>query len=285
MRARLGVLGVRSESALEGPVVQALAALVDQAAVAWERVLLVKESARTTAMEETQRLRTALLASLGHDLRTPLTGIRGAAGTMRSAWDKLPEATRIDLLDEIEEDVARMTRFLANITDLTRLESGQISPRLASVPLAEIVDAAASRLAGAPHLGIRMPEPPPIVIADPALLEQVLVNVLENAVKYGPAGSLVRLDASRVGTEIAIEVSDEGVGIPPEHLQHVFDSFYRAAQGDRAAAGTGLGLGLAIANGMVQAMGGTITAQSPRSDAPADGAPGTRIIIRLPAAA
>ncbi len=282
VRVRLGVLGVRSEASLDGPVLQAVAALVDQSAVAWERVLLVKESARSTAMEETQRLRTALLASLGHDLRTPLTGIRGAAGTLRSAWDKLDEATRIDLLDGIEEDVARMARFLANITDLTRLESGQINPRLASVPLAEVIDAAAARLAGTPHLGIRLPEPSPDVRADPALLEQVIVNVLENAVKYGPAGSLVRLDAVRAGTEVCIEVTDEGIGIPPEHLHDVFDSFFRATQGDRA--GTGLGLGLAIARGMVEAMGGTITAQSPRPGAPADGLPGTRITIRLPAA-
>ena len=284
VRARLGVLGVRSEASLEGPVMQALATLVDQSAVAWERVKLFKESARNTAMEETQRLRTALLASLGHDLRTPLTGIRGAAGTLRSAWDRLEDSTRIDLLDGIEQDVGRMSRFLANITDLTRLESGQISPRLAPVSVAECIDAAAARLPGGPHLGIRIPDPPPYTMADSALLEQILVNVLENAVKYGPAGSLVRVDCYPAGADICIAVTDEGVGIPTADLKHVFDSFFRARSGDRAAAGTGLGLGLAIARGMIEAMGGSIVAQSPRNDAPADGLPGTRVIIRLPAA-
>lgn len=281
-RARLGVLGVRSAARLNEPQTQALTALADQAAVAWERVRLAAESARTAAMEETQRLRTALLASLGHDLRTPLTGIRGAASTLRTGWARLGEETRADLLDSIEQDVARMTRFLANITDLTRLESGQISPRLAAVPLGEIVEAAAARLAGAPFLAVQMSKPEPVALADPALLEQVLVNVLENAAKYAPEGSLIQVRGSLEGREAILSVADEGVGIPASDLPHVFDSFFRASRGDRVAPGTGLGL--AIARGMVEAMGGRIEAHSPRPDLPADGHPGTVVTIRLPAA-
>jgi two-component system sensor histidine kinase KdpD len=232
-------------------------------------------------MEETQRLRTALLASLGHDLRTPLTGIQGAAGTLRTSWARLDEATRADLLDSIEQDVGRMVRFLANITDLTRLETGQINPRLAPVPLADVVEAAAARLAGAPFLAVHISEPEPIVLADPALLEQVLVNVLENAAKYAPEGSLIQVRGRVEGQEVRLSVADEGVGIPANDLPHVFDSFFRASRGDRVAPGTGLGL--AIARGMVEAMGGRIEAQSPRPDLPADGHPGTMVTIRLPA--
>lgn len=281
-RGGLGVLGVRSAARLNEPQIQALTALADQAAVAWERVRLAAESARTVAMEETQRLRTALLASLGHDLRTPLTGIRGAAGTLRTGWARLSEDTRADLLDSIEQDVGRMVRFLANITDLTRLETGQINPRLAPVPLGEVVEAAVARLAGAPFLAVRMAEPEPVALADPALLEQVLVNVLENAAKYAPEGSLIQVRGSLEGREAFLSVADEGVGIPASDLPHVFDSFFRASRGDRVAPGTGLGL--AIARGMVEAMDGRIEAYSPRPDLPADGHPGTVVTIRLPAA-
>ena len=280
VRAQLGVLGIRADGPLDEPATQAIGALADQAAVAWERVLLAQEGARTTAMEETQALRTALLGSLGHDLRTPLTSIQGAAGTLRSAWDKLPPATRSDLLDSIEEDVGRMTGFLANITDLTRLESGQVSPRLAPVRIDEPIEAACARLPRGPQLAVVLPDPVPIVLADAALLEQALVNVLENAAKYSPAGSLVRVRASVERDMACIAVADEGVGIPPDDLAHVFDSFFRAQRGDRVPPGTGLGL--AIARGMVEAMAGRIEARSPRPEMPADGLPGTVLTIRLP---
>ena len=280
VRAQLGVLGVRPEGGFDEPAEQAIAALADQAAVAWERVLLAQQGARTRAMEETQALRTALLASLGHDLRTPLTGIQGAAGTLRTMWDRLDDATRIDLLGSIEEDVGRMAGFLTNITELTRLENGQINPRLGPVAVDEVIDAAASRVPRGLHLAVLLPEPAPVVLADAALLEQVLVNVLENAVKYAPAGSLVRVRARAEGTVLYLEVADEGVGIPPQDLAHVFDSFFRAQRGDRVVPGTGLGL--AIARGMIEAMAGRIEAQSPRPEMPADGLPGTAITIRLP---
>ena len=277
-RGRLGVLGVRSAARLNEPQDQAISAL----SVAWERVRLAAEGARTAAMEETQRLRTALLASLGHDLRTPLTGIQGAAGTLRTGWARLPESTRADLLDSIEQDVGRMARFLANITELTRLETGQINPRLAPVPLEEAVHAATSRLAGAPLVVVNLPQPEPKVLADPALLEQVLVNILENAAKYSPGGSPIFVRGSLDGRDAVLSIADEGVGIPPDELPHVFDSFFRASRGDRVAPGTGLGL--AIARGMVEAMGGRIEALSPRPDLPVDGNPGTVITLRLPAA-
>jgi two-component system sensor histidine kinase KdpD len=281
-RGHLGIIGVRPEAALDQPAVQSLLALADQAASALERIRLAAAAARTEAQAETQKLRTALLNSLSHDLRTPLTGIRGAAGSLRTSWETLPVAARADLLASIEEDTVRMTRFLANIMDMTRLETGEIAPRLESVALADLADEAIGRVPGLGHVAMDVPPDLPALRADPALLEQVLVNVLENAAKYGPDGGLVRLSAHASRAGIHISVADEGPGIPPEDQPHVFDSFYRARRGDRVVPGTGLGL--AIARGLVEAMGGSISARSPRPDMPRDGNPGTRIDIILPAA-
>jgi two-component system sensor histidine kinase KdpD len=281
VRGRVGVLGVRSDEELDEPRLQVLDALADQAAVALERVRLALESARTEAMEETQRLRTALLASLGHDLRTPLTGIQGAAETLRTAWEQLTPETRADLLASIEQDIGRVTHFLSSITELTRLESGEIKPRLTRVPVAELVESAVARLPSAPFVAIRV-EPGLAALADAPLLEQALFNVLDNAVKYAPAGSLVRVGAEAVDGHIRIAVADEGVGIPADDLPQVFDSFFRVRRGDRVASGTGLGL--AIARGLIEAMGGRIEAQSPRPDAPRGGMPGTVVTIAVPEA-
>jgi len=282
-RGVVGVLGFRPPAAglLSTPSLQAVSALADQAAVALERVRLAAEAARGEALSETQALRTALLNSLSHDLRTPLTGIRGSAETLRANWERLPEPTRQDLLASIEEDVGRMTRFLANIMDLTRLEGGEIAPRLVTVELAPLVETVLARVPGALHVAVSIPERL-AVRADVALLEQALTNIVENAVKYSPVGAGIRVSAESKADRVILTVADEGIGIPPEDLAQIFDSFYRARHGDRVAPGTGLGL--AIARGFVGAMGGTISALSPRPDLPWDGLPGTTITITLPQA-
>ncbi len=282
VRGLLGVVGVHVPNGRFDPTAaQTLATLADQAAAALERVTLANEAARSAAMAETQKLRTALLNSLSHDLRTPLTGIRGAADTLGSTWDRLTPETRADLLASIQEDSARMTRFLANIMDLTRLESGQIAPRLSAVQALDVIDAAIARVPDAGHVLVNVPPNLPALRADPALLEQVLVNVLDNAVRYAPLGSDVRIRGTAVGGQVNLEIIDEGAGISAEDLPHVFDSFYRARRGDRTAPGTGLGL--AIARGMIEAMGGAIEAISPRPDAARDGSPGTIVSLRLSA--
>jgi two-component system sensor histidine kinase KdpD len=284
VRGQWGVLGARAvpDRPLDATTVQTLSALADQAGTALERVRLANDAARSAAMDETQKLRTALLNSLSHDLRTPLTGIRGAAETLMMGGDTMKAADRRDLLDSIQEDTGRMTKFLSNIMDLTRLESGAIQPRLAATPLPELIDAAAARVPHLDTLAIDLAPNLPAALADAALLEQVLVNVLDNAHRYAPAGSLVRISARSSLGRITIEVADEGVGIPTADLPHVFDSFYRARRGDRVAPGTGLGL--AIARGLMTAMGGTIEAISPRPDAARDGSPGTLIQMTIGAA-
>ncbi len=288
VRGQWGVLGGRTvpDRPLDATTLQTLSALADQAGTALERVRLANDAARSAAMEETQKLRTALLNSLSHDLRTPLTSIRGAAETLMIGGEDMAAAARHDLLASIQQDTGRMTKFLGNIMDLTRLESGAIQPRLAPVPLSELIDAAIARVPGLDTVAVDVPENLPPALADAALLEQVLVNVLDNAHRYAPAGSLVRVSARaapRISNgRITIEVRDEGVGIRAADLPHVFDSFYRARRGDRVTPGTGLGL--AIARGLMTAMGGTIEAISPRPDAARDGSPGTLIQIGVDAA-
>jgi two-component system sensor histidine kinase KdpD len=282
VRGPIGLLGIRPEGDVDQPLLQALVALADQAAVAMERVRLANDAARSAAHQETQKLRTALLSSLSHDLRTPLAGIRGAASTLREAWADLDDTTRSDLLRSIEDDTGRMTRFLANILDMTRLETGEVAPRIAAVTLPEVVEAAIGRVPGTAHVGLDLPAELPRAAADPALLEQVLVNLLDNAVKYSPPGGIISVSGRPAGDRVALSVADEGIGIAPGDLPYVFDSFYRARRQDRVGPGTGLGL--AIARGLMEAMGGTIEAQSPRPDVPADGAPGTLITLTLPVA-
>ncbi len=281
-RDRLGTLGIRPSGGLDQSSSQSLRALADQAASALERVRLTAAAARTEAQAETQKLRTALLNSLSHDLRTPLTGIRGAAGSLRTSWDTLSPEIRRDLLASIEQDTVRVTRFLSNITEMTRLESGEIVPRVEAVGLAEAVAGAASRVPGLAGVRSDLPATLPEVLADPALLEQVLVNVMENAAKYGPPDAPVEVSARLEAGSVCLSVSDDGPGIAAADLPHVFDSFYRARREDRTVPGTGLGL--AIARGLTEAMGGRIEALSPRQNAFPGGAPGTTLLVRLPVA-
>ena len=274
-RGHVGVLGVRPAGPLERADLQALKSLADQAAAAVERVRLAAAAARAEAHGETQKLRTALLNSLSHDLRTPLTGIRGAAGSLRLSWDSLDAAVRTDLLTSIEEDTVRMTRFLANINEMTRLESGEVTARIEPVALLPLVERVAGTVPGLRRPVFTGMEALPAAAADPALLEQVFQNLLENAAKYGPEGGTVEITGHADAAGVQVTVSDEGPGIPAEDLASVFDSFYRARRQDRTVPGTGLGL--AIARGLAEAMGGTIEARSPRID----GRQGSSLEVRL----
>ncbi|MGG5819233.1 ATP-binding protein [Falsiroseomonas sp. HW251] len=259
---------------------RALDALLDQAAIAVERAELMEERARGEARAETEALRTALLTSLGHDLRTPLTSIRGAISTLRSSGHTLSEATRADLLATAEEETERLSRWIANILDMVRIENRQVEPRREPVDVAEAVETAAARAARTHgrQVALDLGPRPTAPRLDPALLDQVLTNLLDNALKFsGPEGR-VAARVGREGAEVVIAVEDDGPGIPGEDLHRVFDPFFRATRTDRVAAGSGLGL--AICRGLVHAMGGRIAAESP---AMPDGR-GTRMVVRFPGA-
>ena len=283
---RRGIIGVATAADTshadppDGPKLQVLEALADQAGAALERVRLMARAARTEALEEAERLRTALLASLGHDLRTPLAGIQGAAGTLRALWTELTSDARDDLLATLEEDVARMARFISNIAELTRIEGGQVMPHLAPVAVGPVIEAAIALMPGAPLVSAGRDGLDLRVLADAALLEQALFNLLDNARRYSPENAPISVGARREGAFVAIAVADNGIGVSPADLPRLFESWFRASRTDRVAPGTGLGL--AISRGLVRAQGGTIEARSPNPDAPADGLPGTVVTIRLP---
>ncbi|HQT64568.1 MAG: histidine kinase [Acidocella sp. 20-57-95] len=278
----IGILGALPTAIPPEPLIQTLAALADQAAMALERVRLTVAAAQTEAREGSQKLRTALLSSLSHDLRTPLTAIRGASDTLAATGDALDAATRADLLASIGQNTERMVKFLSNITEMARVETGEINAKKERLKLIDVIEAAISRVAGALYAGVNMADDAAYVLGDAALLEQILVNCIDNAVKYAPPDSRIAISAQRQNTKVIITIADEGVGIPAADLPHIFDSFFRATRGDRVAPGTGLGL--AIAKSFTEAMGGKISARSPRLDLPADGLPGTIISIELPAA-
>ncbi|WP_439597755.1 ATP-binding protein [Falsiroseomonas sp.] len=282
-RGLAGLVGLHppeGSGPLDGEAGRALNALLDQAAVALERAELMEERARGEARAETEALRTALLTSLGHDLKTPLTSIRGAIATLRTSGPALSEATRADLLAAAEEETERLSRWIANILDIVRIEHRQIQPRRETVDLGEAAETAAMRASRAHgrEVALDLGTRPAVPRLDPALLDQVLANLLDNALKFSAPDGRVTLRLTRAGPEVAITVEDDGPGIPREDLHRVFDPFFRAMRTDRVAAGSGLGL--AICRGLVQAMGGRIAAESPVTP---DGR-GARMVVRFPGA-
>jgi two-component system, OmpR family, sensor histidine kinase KdpD len=263
-RGTLGVVGLERDGAdwtLSADEERLLHALADQAALAIERMQLAEDIERSKMAAETERLRTALLTSLSHDLRTPLASILGSATSLKHHRSSLDEAAQTELLATIEEEAQRLHRFIANLLDMTRLESGGLAPRLEMVDVGDVIGSALNRATDilAQHrIVLDVASGLPMVKLDPVLFEQVLFNLLDNAAKYAPAGTGILLRARSEENSVAIEVADEGSGIPPADLGRIFDPFYRVESADRKRAGTGLGL--AICRGFVEAMGGTIVA-------------------------
>lgn len=276
---RLGVLGIAfdDDGALARLDNRLLEALADQIVLVLERLRLTEDLAATRLATETERLRTALLSSVSHDLRTPLVTIIGAAGSLGDA-ETLPDGLRREMADLIREEGERLDRYVQNLLDMTRLGHGALKPRLSAVDLGEVVGATRQRMRRVLRhhpLVATLPDRLPMVQADPVLLEQVLVNILDNAAKYAPAGSDVALTASATGSLMTLSVADHGPGIPPDDRARVFEMFYRIESGDRQRAGTGLGL--SICKGLIDAMGGAISAEAAWPNGT-----GTRIIITLP---
>jgi two-component system sensor histidine kinase KdpD len=266
-RTAVGVIGLDSDRR-DGPLLtpeqqRLLDALADQAALAIERIQLVADVDRARLAVEADRLRSALLTSISHDLKTPLAAILGAAGALREYLESMPAEDRIDLLSTIVDESERLHRFIANLLDMTRLESGAMEPNCAPHFVGDIAGSALQRSAKilAHHkTEMTVASDLPMVRVDPVLLEQVLFNLLDNAAKYAPENSTIRIKGWSNAYNAFIQVCDEGQGIPPADLERVFDTFYRVRKGDQVRAGTGLGL--SICRGFVEAMGGTISAEN-----------------------
>jgi two-component system, OmpR family, sensor histidine kinase KdpD len=279
-RGLIGIVGIDSDKT--GPLLtpdqrRLLDALIDQGALAIERVNLVEDVERAKRTIETDRLRSALLTSISHDLKTPLASVLGAAGTLRDLSGKLSDGEKADLIGTIIDESERLNRFIANLLDMTRLESGAIVPNTARHDLGEIIGSAlrrASKILARHQVELELAADLPMLDLDAVLFEQVVFNILDNAAKYSPEGTTVRIQSWRDRDAVCLQVADEGDGIPPAEIEHIFDKFYRVEKGDRVRAGTGLGL--AISRGFVEAMHGTITAAN-RADRS-----GAVFVIRLP---
>lgn len=272
LRTRRGTIGVLGAQLQDRPLTLAseqrrlLESLADQGAVAIERTRLAEEMERAQILTETERLRAALLSSISHDLRTPLSSITGAVTSLLSGPGDLDETARQDLLLVIREEAARLNRFVGNLLDMTRLESGALELNRDWIDIRDLVGSALRRMReplSEYHVQIRIATDLPLVWLDFVLIEQVLVNLLDNAVKYSAPGTVIRIQADCQDSSIVLEITDEGIGISEQDRERVFDKFFRVRSGDRQGAGTGLGL--SICRGIVEAHGGSIAARQPPS--------------------
>ncbi|MFG2307185.1 ATP-binding protein [Streptomyces sp. NPDC048566] len=248
--------------ALSGRVLPAsdrrvLAAFAAQAAVVLDRQRLQHEADQAKELAEGNRIRTALLAAVSHDLRTPLAGIKASVSSLRSddiAWS---EEDRAELLAGIEDGADRLDHLVGNLLDMSRLQTGTVAPLIRAIDLDEVVPMA---LGGVPEDGVdlEIPESLPMVAVDAGLLERAVANLVENAVKYSPPGERVLVAASAIADRVEVRVVDKGPGVPDEAKDRIFAPFQRYGDAPR---GTGVGLGLAVARGFAEAMGGTLNAE------------------------
>ncbi len=252
-------------------------ALANLATQAIARAALAANLEQSKLSEETERLRSALLSSVSHDLRTPLASMLGSASTLRTLSHDLSKADQTELLDSIISEGERLNRYIQNLLDMTRLGHGTLKLERDWIGIDDIVDAALRRTRGLlrNHRVTRDVSPDlPLLYVHPALIEQVLINIIENAAKFTPADGEIHLAASRDDREMLITVTDEGSGIPPDQREKVFDMFFTGGESNQNKYGSGLGL--AICKGMVGAHGGRIEAL------PGTGERGTTIAVHLP---
>jgi two-component system sensor histidine kinase KdpD len=273
----IGVLSLKEGHELGASERRLLEAVGNQAAIAIERLTLADDIDQARLGAERERLRSAMLTSVSHDLRTPLASIIGALSGLKSYRDRYDEQTRDELLGTALSEAERLDRFVGNLLDMTRLDAGAIAPKREAVDVGDLVSTALRRampiLKDKVVVPVVPPGLPPLSL-DFVLAEQVLFNLLDNAAKYSPAGGRIEVEARPVAGAVEIVVRDEGPGIPADALDRLFHKFYRADAGDRQRAGTGLGL--AIAKGFVEALGGTIAARN-RTDRS-----GAEFIVRYP---
>lgn len=266
-RGPVAVIGINSDKT--GPILdpdqrRLLDALTDQAALAIERINLAEDVDRARRAVEKDQLRSALLTSISHDLRTPLASILGAATSLRTL-SGLDASAREELLSTVQEEAERLNRFIANLLDMTRLESGAVEPNMSPIDIAEVVGSTLRRtekILSDHRIETDIAADLPMINLDEVLFEQVLFNLLDNAAKYAPLGSTICIRSWLHGDAVHVQILDEGQGFPTGDVDRVFEKFYRVRQADSQRAGTGLGL--AICRGFVEAMGGSIDAGNRR---------------------
>ena len=265
-RGVVGVLGLRpgvARTSLEPEESRLLDALCDQLAVSLDRAKLADEMHAATMLAETERLRSALLTSVSHDLRTPLASILGNVSSLRQYWQLYDSDTRSEMLAFAEEETLRLNQFVDNLLQMTRIDAGGLRPNLENVDVSDLIGSALKRTEKqtASHVvRSQLPENLEMVPLDFVLAEQVLVNLLDNAAKYSAPGSCITIAADEDAGTVRFTVMDEGPGIPEDDLERIFDRFFRARVADHRRAG--VGLGLSICKGFIEAMGGSIVASN-----------------------
>jgi two-component system sensor histidine kinase KdpD len=240
---------------------QLLDALTQQAGLAIERIALRQRLEDLRVKAETEQLRAALLTSISHDLRTPLTAIIGSAGSLRHRWQVLSDEPKLMLIGTIQDEAERLHRFIANLLDITRVEAGIVAPCNEAVQLSDVLNTALQRardILANHRVETALPASLPLVRADAVLLGQAIFNVLDNAAKYTPPGSTIQVAAEAAGETVRLHIRDEGGGIPDADLERVFDKYYRIDAARRPHGGTGLGL--AICRGFLASMNCSIAA-------------------------
>lgn len=274
----LGVLGVELGDEADYANTQSrrlLDAFTTQATLAIERVQLGKQAEQALILQGRETLERALLNSVSHDLRTPLVSITGALSTLRDKEHRLSDTRRRELLDAAWEEAGRLNRFVGNLLDMTRLEAGAVTLKEEPCDIQDLVGCALAALEqriGARDVKVQLPDGLPLVRLDMALMTQVLVNLLDNALKYSPHASIIDIAARVDDGRLTLEVSDRGPGVPESDLKRIFDKFYRIPVPEGAG---GTGLGLSICKGIVEAHHGKIRAENRAGG-------GLRVIATLP---
>jgi two-component system sensor histidine kinase KdpD len=259
----VGVLGVRSKDQtnfLSPEQRLTLAAFANQSALALERASLSEQAQQAELLRATETLQTALLNSISHDLRTPLVSITGALSSLDEDNGSINESARRALIENARGEADRLNRLVGNLLNMTRIESGAIKLRLESEDIQDVIGTALDQLGSriANHkIQVNVPANFPLVPMDFTLIAQVLVNVLENAVKYSPVDSVIEVSAELLDQKTRLKILDRGAGIPSEDLNRIFDKFYRVQRPENVS---GTGLGLSISKGIVEAHHGTIYA-------------------------
>jgi two-component system sensor histidine kinase KdpD len=238
---------------------QVLVAFAEQAAVALQQGRLAAQAAEADRLAAANSMRTALLAAVSHDLRTPLAGIKAASSALRSTDLDLTEADRVELVETVDASADRLGALVDNLLDMSRLQAGAVTPALSPSDLPDVVTRALSWLDADEQESVHLDwsDDLPPVVADPGLLERVVANLVGNAARHAPRGP-ISLSAGAVGGRVELRVADRGPGIPLADRERVFVAFQRL--GD-SPSGQGVGLGLAVARGLTEAMGGTLTAE------------------------
>jgi two-component system sensor histidine kinase KdpD len=263
-RGAVGVLAVVPPEvhAFDSPeALHQLETFANQTALAIERAQLAEEAQSAQLRVETERMRNSLLSSVSHDLRTPLATIIGASSGLLEGADRLSTTTRKDLVRSIHQEASHLDRLVNGLLEMTRLESGAVTIKAEPQSLEGVVGAALQRLDSLLRdrtVQVSLPDNLPLVPIDALLMEQVFLNLLDNAARYSPPESPIDVSASVVGLKVVVEVSDRGAGFAPGEEARVFEKFYRG----RSARVRGVGLGLAICRAIVQAHGGTIVAEN-----------------------